>query len=31
VDPSYWKWVAGADFSAEFKALAAGMAAGRFP
>jgi DNA polymerase III subunit epsilon len=31
VDPSYWKWVAGADFSEEFKALAAGMAAGRFP
>lgn len=31
VDPSYWKYVIGADFSAEFKALAAGMAAGRFP
>lgn len=31
VDPSYWKWAAGADFSAEFKALAREMALGRFP
>jgi DNA polymerase III subunit epsilon len=31
VEPSYWKWVVGADFSAEFKALAAEMVAGRFP